>query len=257
MSQGSRAKTLIIVPAWNEAEVIGGTIREILEIAPQHDILVVDDGSHDRTPQIARDAGARVVVLPFNMGVGGAMRTGFNYALRHGYASVIQVDADGQHNPRDIDRVLAGLKQADIAIGARFAGRGNYVAKGPRRWAMVVLSKVISWIAKTKLTDVTSGFRAANQRGMRQYMEHFPTEYLGDTIDSLVVAIKSGCKVVQVPVEMRQRQAGTPSQGPLKSMIYLCRSGLVLCFALARKRSAGFDEPVGIEVAPRGKSAAA
>ncbi|MCW1249406.1 glycosyltransferase family 2 protein [Acaricomes phytoseiuli] len=247
MSQSSKPDTLIIVPAWNEAEAIGNTIREILEIAPQYDVLVVDDGSHDGTPQIARNAGARVVVLPFNLGVGGAMRTGFNYALRHGYSSAIQVDADGQHDPRDIARVLGGLQEADISIGARFAGRGNYSARGPRRWAMIVLSKVISWVARTKLTDVTSGFRAANQRAMRQYMEHFPTEYLGDTIDSLVVAMKSGCKVVQVPVEMRQRQAGSPSHSPFKAMIYLARSGLVLCFALARKRSATYDEPAGIE----------
>ncbi|WP_285725397.1 glycosyltransferase family 2 protein [Psychromicrobium xiongbiense] len=225
------------MPAWNEAEAIADTIREIREVTPEHDILVVDDGSSDGTPDIARRAGAMVVVLPFNLGVGGAMRTGFNYALRMGYTSAIQVDADGQHDPRDINRVLAGLAEADIAIGARFAGRGAYQVSGPRRWAMVVLSKVISRVAKTELTDVTSGFRAANRRALAQYLDHFPTEYLGDTIDSLVVALKSGCTVIQIPVEMRQRQAGTPSHGPFKAMIYLARSGLVLCFALARKRS--------------------
>ncbi|TLM86963.1 glycosyltransferase family 2 protein [Pseudarthrobacter sp. NamE5] len=224
------------MPAWNEAEAIGNTVREVRRVVPQHDILVVDDGSHDDTAAIAEEAGAAVLRLPFNLGVGGAMRTGFKYAIRHGYTSAIQVDSDGQHDPHDIDRVLAGLRTADISIGARFAGRGQYDAKGPRRWAMTVLAKVISKVARTQLTDVTSGFRAANERALHQYIDHFPVEYLGDTIDSLVVAIKSGCKVVQVPVEMKVRQAGTPSHSPYKAMIYLARSGLVLCFALARRR---------------------
>jgi len=224
------------MPAWNEAEVIGDTVRNVRRIVPQHDVLVVDDGSHDDTAVIAEKAGAAVLRLPFNLGVGGAMRTGFKYAIRHGYTAAIQVDSDGQHDPHDIDRVLAGLAKADISIGARFAGRGSYEAKGPRRWAMSVLAKVISKVANTPLTDVTSGFRAANERALHQYIDHFPAEYLGDTIDSLVVAIKSGCRVVQIPVEMKVRQAGTPSHSPFKAMIYLARSGLVLCFALARRR---------------------
>ncbi|MDQ4503244.1 glycosyltransferase family 2 protein [Sinomonas sp. ASV322] len=237
MGTPRRAGALIIMPAWNEAEAIGDTIRQVNAVVPEHDILVVDDGSRDETARIAADAGAAVLRLPFNLGVGGAMRAGFKYALRNGYSRVIQVDADGQHDPHDIDRVLAGLAEADISIGARFAGRGTYDAKGPRRWAMVALAKVISAVARSKLTDVTSGFRAANQRALYQYMDHFPAEYLGDTIDSLVVAIKSGCRVVQVPVEMKARQAGTPSHSPWKATVYLARSGLVLCFALARPRS--------------------
>ncbi|MEV7637516.1 glycosyltransferase family 2 protein [Pseudarthrobacter enclensis] len=236
MSKTKRSGTLIIMPAWNEAEVIGDTVRNVRRVVPQHDVLVIDDGSHDDTALIAEEAGAAVVRLPFNLGVGGAMRTGFKYAIRHGYTAAIQVDSDGQHDPLDIDRVLAGLQEADISIGARFAGRGSYEAKGPRRWAMAVLAMVISKVAKTPLTDVTSGFRAANERALHQYIDHFPAEYLGDTIDSLVVAIKSGCRVVQIPVEMKVRQAGTPSHSPLKAMIYLARSGLVLCFALARRR---------------------
>lgn len=224
------------MPAWNEAEVIGDTVRNVRRVVPQHDVLVVDDGSHDDTALIAEKAGAAVLRLPFNLGVGGAMRTGFKYAIRHGYTAAIQVDSDGQHDPHDIDRVLAGLAEADISIGARFAGRGSYEAKGPRRWAMSVLARVISKVADTPLTDVTSGFRAANEKALHQYIDHFPAEYLGDTIDSLVVAIKSGCRVVQIPVEMKVRQAGTPSHSPVKAMIYLARSGLVLCFALARRR---------------------
>ena len=130
-------RVLIIVPAWNEAGNVGTTVREIRAASPSYDVVVIDDGSIDQTSRVARDAGARVLTLPFNLGVGGAMRTGFTYAQRQGYARVIQVDADGQHNPADIDRVLAGLDQADISIGARFAEVGDYSVRGPRagRWS--------------------------------------------------------------------------------------------------------------------------
>lgn len=232
-----RHNTLVIMPAWNESESIGNTIREVFEFGPACDVLVVDDGSRDNTARVARAAGATVVELPFNMGVGGAMRTGFKYAKLQGYLQVIQVDADGQHDPRDIKAVLDGLRDADIAIGARFADKGTYTVKGPRKWAMNVLAWTISRIARTKLTDVTSGFRAANAKAIRQYVDHYPAEYLGDTIDSLVVAIRSGCTVCQVGVSMRERQGGTPSHDPIKAAIYLGRSAFALLFALTRKKN--------------------
>ncbi|WP_394938860.1 glycosyltransferase family 2 protein [Psychromicrobium sp. YIM B11713] len=225
------------MPAWNEAEVVGNTVREVLATNDTYDVLVVNDGSTDDTAGQAEAAGATVLNLPFNLGVGGAMRAGFKYASRLGYSQVIQVDADGQHDPKNIDDVVAGLAKADISIGARFAEQGQYEVKGPRRWAMVILAKTISGLAKTRLTDVTSGFRAANRRGISQYLDHYPAEYLGDTIDSLVVAIRSGCTVVQVPVEMRVRQGGKPSHNPFKSALYLGRSIFALLFALTRRRS--------------------
>lgn len=237
MSQARRHDTLVIMPAWNESEAIGNTVQEVFDYGPPCDVLVVDDGSRDSTAKVARKAGATVIQLPFNMGVGGAMRTGFKYAKIHGYERVIQVDADGQHDPRDIQAVLDGLAHADIAIGARFANKGDYVVKGPRKWAMNVLAWTISRMAGTRLTDVTSGFRAANTKAIRQYVDHYPAEYLGDTIDSLVVAIRSGCTVQQVGVSMRERQGGAPSHDPLKAAIYLGRSGLALVFALTRKKS--------------------
>lgn len=230
-------RPLVIMPAWNEDVVIGDTIREVFQFAPHCDIVVVSDGSTDKTAEVAAEAGAQVLILPFNLGVGGAMRAGFKYAARHGYSAVIQVDADGQHDPKDIQKVLDGLQFADISIGARFAERGTYSVSGPRKWAMGFLATVISRLAKTKLTDVTSGFRAANVRAIAQYLDHYPAEYLGDTIDSLVVALRSGCKVTQVPVEMRVRQAGVPSHNPAKSAIYLGRSVLALFLALTRQRS--------------------
>lgn len=230
-------RVLVIMPAWNEAESVGDTVREVLGVGRPYDVLVVNDGSTDDTAVLAAEAGATVLNLPFNLGVGGAMRAGFKYAKRLGYRRVIQVDADGQHDPRNIAEVLAGLEHADISIGARFADKGEYKVSGPRKWAMQFLARVISGLANTRLTDVTSGFRAANRRAIDQYLDHYPAEYLGDTIDSLVVAIRSGCKVTQIPVEMRPRQGGTPSHNPAKAAIYLGRSVFALLFALTRKRS--------------------
>lgn len=237
MLSNNERRTLVITPAWNEAETVGQTIAEIFALDQGYDVLVVDDGSKDDTAEVAEAAGAMVLKLPFNMGVGGAMRAGFKFAQRFDYDAAIQVDADGQHNPQDIASVVAGLDTADISIGARFAEKGDYKVSGPRHWAMVFLAKVISAIARTRLTDVTSGFRAANRRAIAQYIDHYPAEYLGDTIDSLVVAIKSGCSVTQVGVAMRPRQGGTASHNPWKSAIYLLRSVFALLFAVTRRRS--------------------
>ncbi|GAA2067280.1 glycosyltransferase family 2 protein [Microbacterium hatanonis] len=231
----SLADLLIIVPAWNEEGNVGNTVREIRSELPAAHVLVVDDGSTDATAAVAKAAGARVLVLPFNLGVGGAMRAGYVFAQRHGFARAIQVDADGQHNPRDIVSVLEGLDRADISIGARFAEVGEFSARGPRRWAMVFLASILSRVAKTRLTDVTSGFRAANRHAIDQYVRYYPAEYLGDTIDSLVAAAHVGLTVTQVPVAMRPRQGGRPSQGALGSTIYLLRSVFALMLAIMRR----------------------
>ncbi|GAA5148627.1 glycosyltransferase family 2 protein [Microbacterium pseudoresistens] len=231
-----RERALIIVPAWNEEQNVANTVREIRDADPAYDVLVIDDGSTDATAAVAAAAGARVVILPFNMGVGGAMRTGFTYAQRHGYSQAIQVDADGQHNPADIAAVLAGLSDADISIAARFADVGDYKARGPRRWAMKMLAAVLSRISGVRLTDVTSGFRAANRRAIDQYVRFYPAEYLGDTIDSLVGAIHAGLTVTQVPVAMRPRAHGQPSHNPLAAARYLFRAAFALALALLRGR---------------------
>lgn len=234
MMDENRPRTLVLVPAWNEERNVGNTVREILSHSRGYDVLVIDDGSGDSTGEVARAAGATVLTLPFNMGVGGAMRAGFTFAQRHSYDRAIQVDADGQHNPRDIDQVLAGLDTADISIGARFADVGDYSARGPRRWAMKLLAAVLTRIAGTRLTDVTSGFRAANRRAIAQYVRYYPAEYLGDTVDSLVSALHAGLTVVQVPVAMRPRVHGRPSQNPFGAALYLFRSMFALGLALLR-----------------------
>lgn len=229
-------RVLVIVPAWNEEENVGHTVAEIIGADERYDVIVVDDGSTDSTAAVAKAAGATVLPLPFNLGVGGAMKTGYTYAQRHGYTRAIQVDADGQHNPANIAEVLRGLESADISIGARFADVGDYSVRGPRKWAMLFLASVVSRVAGATLTDVTSGFRAANSRAIAQYVRYYPAEYLGDTIDSLVAAAHAGLTVVQVPVAMRARVHGRPSQGAVGSTIYLFRSVFALGLALMRGR---------------------
>lgn len=226
--------TLIVMPAFNEELIVGEVVREVLTTLPGVRCLVVDDGSTDETATLARVAGATVLCLPFNLGVGGAMRLGFRYALENGFENVVQIDADGQHDPRSVPELLAKLTVADIVIGARFAGTGDYEARGPRKWAMKTLSVIISRIAKTTLTDVTSGFKAAGPRAVRLFATNYPAEYLGDTIESLVLASRANYSVTQVPVAMRPRAGGVPSHNPLKSAVYLGRALMALVIALCR-----------------------
>lgn len=223
------------MPAWNESRSVGVTVAEIRRAHPGFDVLVVDDGSTDDTAAVARAAGAQVAQLPYNIGVGGAMRTGFVFAQRGGWTTVVQVDADGQHDPGELLRVIEGLGRADISIGARFAGVGDYRVSGPRWWAMRLLARTMSRVAKTRLTDVTSGFRAANARAIDQYIRYYPPEYLGDTLDSLVAAVENGLTVTQVPVAMRQRLHGTSSQSAFGATIYLLRALNALALSLMRR----------------------
>jgi glycosyltransferase involved in cell wall biosynthesis len=230
-------KTLIVMPAFNEAGSVGDVVREVYDALPGVTVLVVDDGSADATSRIAREAGALVATLPFNLGVGGAMQVGFLYARSQGFDNVVQVDSDGQHDPASVPSLLEALEHADLVLGARFAGQGNYSARGLRRLAMVVLASILSRIARTKLTDVTSGNKASGPKAVALFAEHYPAEYLGDTIESLVIAARSGLVVRQVPVSMRERVAGVPSHNFLKSTAYLGRAGIALVFALVRPRS--------------------
>ncbi len=231
---GSLERTLVVLPALNEEESVEAVIKEVFEALPGITCLVVNDGSVDHTTELARRAGARVAVLPFNLGVGAAMRVGFRYAIENGFDNVVQVDADGQHDPAGVLSLLERLDTADIVLGARFAGEGEYEVRGPRRWAMVLLSKFLSRMAHTTLTDTTSGFRASGPRAVRLFAEHYPAEYLGDTIESLVIASRAHCVIVQVPVAMRARSGGKPSHHPIRAAAYLARAVLALLFALMR-----------------------
>ncbi|WCN84424.1 glycosyltransferase family 2 protein [Micromonospora sp. LH3U1] len=228
-------RTLIIIPALNESGSIADVVGEVRGELPSVDVLVVDDGSTDRTAAVAAAAGARVAKLPYNLGVGGAMRLGYRYARDHDYDVAIQIDADGQHDPRYVPKLVDLLEDNDLVIGARFAGEGDYNVRGPRRWAMVMLSAVLSRVAHTKLTDTTSGFRAANRRVIEMFATWYPAEYLGDTVETLVHTARRGYRIRQVPVAMRKRMAGTPSHSPARAMIYLGRAFAVLTLALIRR----------------------
>jgi glycosyltransferase involved in cell wall biosynthesis len=241
-------RVLVIVPAWNEQDSVVATIAEIYETNPTVDVLVIDDGSADKTAERALASGALVCRLPFNLGVGGAMRTGYRYALRHGYDVAVQIDADGQHDPRYLPRLVEALGEADVVIGSRFAGDGaNYLVRGPRRWAMRLLAKVLTRLARTPITDATSGFRAANRKAVSVFAVHYPAEYLGDTVESLVIALRTGCRVRQVPVQMRVRTTGTASASPVRAAAYLFRAVVALVLALVRRwpTQIAASEPVG------------
>jgi len=228
---------LIIVPAWNEEEALHKLLAELAAIPLVHHVVVVDDGSTDSTSEVALSYGVTVLTLPINLGVGGAMRAGYRWALRSGFSCAVQVDADGQHNPCDIAAVLAPVlaDEVDVSIGARFAGVGTYEPGGLRRLAMIFLSRLISAILGTKLTDTTSGFKAANLRAMRVYAQDFPMEYLGDTVEALIIGHKAGLRIGQVPVAMRERQGGIPSTASWRSAVFLVRSLLAVFVALTRR----------------------
>ena len=221
-------RELVAIPAWNEAGSIADVIRKVQEHRPQADILVVDDGSLDDTAALAAAAGARVISLPFNVGVGGAMRTAFLYAARSGYTALVQVDADGQHDPADLDRVLDGLSSADVVVGTRFHPDSMYFVGGPRRWAMVLLSKALSRMNRGTISDPTSGFRSAGPRAIKLFAVQYPADYLGDTVGSLAIAIRSGLTIHETPVTMYFRQTGRPSKNALWSALYLGRATLAI-----------------------------
>ena len=216
------------IPAWNEEASIGEVIDKVRTHQPDVDILVVDDGSTDLTALNAHEAGATVVSLPFNVGVGGAMRTAFLYAQREGYRALAQVDADGQHDPADLQRVLDGLSDADIVVGTRFHPESMYFVGGPRRWAMVLLSKALSFMNKGTISDPTSGFRSAGPRAIALFAVEYPADYLGDTVGSLAIAIRKGLVVHETPVTMYFRQFGRPSKNALWSALYLGRASLAI-----------------------------
>lgn len=231
------SRELIAIPAWNEEKSIADVVAKVKEHRPQADVLVVNDGSTDHTAQEAAQAGAAVITLPFNVGVGGAMRTAFLYAQRGGFSALVQVDADGQHDPADLDRLLDALTDADVVVGTRFHPDSMYFVGGPRRWAMVLLSKALSRMNRGPISDPTSGFRSAGPRAIELFAVEYPAEYLGDTVGSLAIAIRRGLMVHEEPVTMYFRQFGRPSKNALWSALYLGRATLAIIATSVKVRS--------------------
>jgi len=227
-------KVLVAVPALNEAAVLAQVLASLETTQPLRDVVVVDDGSSDATALIARKAGARVISHAINLGVGAAMGTAFKYAARHGYDAVVQFDGDGQHRPEHIDELVAALEGADVVIGSRYANAGGYKSSAARRGVQRFIAWVASAYARTRLTDATSGFRIAGPKAVAVFAEYYPAEWLGDTVESIVLATRQGLRVREVPVGMNERAGGTPSQSVLRAALYTGRILFILGLATIR-----------------------
>jgi glycosyltransferase involved in cell wall biosynthesis len=236
-------RPMVAIPAWNESGSVANVVHHVRTQIPHATVVVIDDGSTDDTAAQSTESGAITISLPFNVGVGGAMRTAFLFAQREGFDAVVQVDADGQHNPAEIPELLEALSQADIVVGTRFHATSTYRVRGPRRWAMDLLSWSLSRAAKTPIRDTTSGFRSAGPRAIELFARTYPAEYLGDTVGSLSIAISNGLSITERPVTMYYRRIGTPSKSAIWSTLYLGRASLALLVQLLKRtRPVNVDE---------------
>jgi glycosyltransferase involved in cell wall biosynthesis len=234
----SEPPTLVIIPAFNEEAALPGVLTELRGRFPQFDIVVIDDGSKDRTGEVARAGGAAVVTLPFNLGVGGALRTGFRYAVRNGYRRAVQLDADGQHDAGEVEALLAALDdRADLVIGSRFAtGAGEYRVGRSRRSAMRVMQQAVKLLSGQTFSDTSSGFRAFGPEALALFADQYPIDFLSDSVEALLAALAAGLTVKEVPVHMHVRAGGVPSTRRLKLAYHYVRL-LVVMTATAPRRS--------------------
>ncbi len=231
-------RRVAIVPAFNEERNVGRVLDELRALDPGLDVVVVSDGSTDGTVAVAASRGAHVISLPFNLGIGGAVQTGFRYAWEEGYELAVRLDGDGQHDPAELRDLVAPVVagEADLAIGSRFVAGGGYRSSAARRIGIRILARVVSWIAGQRLTDTTSGFQAANRRAIGVYAADLPHDY--PEVEGMVMAIKHRIRLVEVPVTMREREHGRSSIGALASVYYMVKILLALFVDLFRKEMA-------------------
>jgi len=227
-------RRLAIVPAYNEAASVGAVIEEIREADPAFEILVVDDGSQDATAVVARAHGAHVVSLPFNLGIGGAVQTGYRFARDNDFGLAVQVDGDGQHDPRDLPALIAPLlaNEADLTVGSRFAGTGNYRPPFARRLGIALFARTISKITCQTVTDTTSGFRAANARAIALFADDYPHDY--PEVETTVMVVRERLRLVEVPVAMRVRAGGESSITAPRAVYYMAKVMVALFVGLFR-----------------------
>jgi glycosyltransferase involved in cell wall biosynthesis len=230
-------RRVAIVPALNEAENIGRVIDELRAFDPGLDVVVVDDGSLDGTAQAAAAKGVRVLRLPFNLGIGGAVQTGFRFAFENDYDIAVRVDGDGQHDPAQLDRVLAPVLngEADIVVGSRFAAIGarGYRSSRTRRIGIRLLAWVVSRIVGQRVTDTTSGFQALNREGIALFARDYPHDY--PEVEATVMVFRHRLRLTEVPVEMRERAAGSSSITALRSIYYMVKVLLAIFVGLFRR----------------------
>ncbi len=247
------SRSLAIVPAYNEEEVIARTVGEIRRHAPDFDILVIDDGSHDDTATSAAAAGAKVLKLPFNLGIGGAMQSGYIYALEHDYDVAVQVDGDGQHDPRAIAGLLEHLHAdptLNMVTGSRFLERngGGDRSSAPRRAGIGIFARVVSLITGQRVTDPTSGFRMTDRTGIELFARDYPHDY--PEVEAILLMHAHRLRSREVPVRMRARTSGSSSISALQPLYYMVKVLLAIFVTLSRAKPPAHpraDAPVAVK----------
>lgn len=227
-------RILVIIPAYNEEATIKSVIRRINLKMPQADILVVNDGSKDNTSLEARRSGAKVIDLPYNLGIGGAMQTGYIYAKENNYDIAVQVDGDGQHDPSYIKDLIKPIlnDDADVVVGSRYISKSNYRSSVLRRIGMIFFSFLVSTLTNQKFKDTTSGFRAVNKDVINYFSGRYPVDY--PEVDVLVRLKKRNFRITELPVEMHERQGGKSSITTLGSLYYMLKVSLALIIGTLR-----------------------
>jgi glycosyltransferase involved in cell wall biosynthesis len=231
-----RHRILAIVPALNEEGSIRKVVEEILEIRPRIDVVVIDDGSTDSTARQARSAGAEVIVLPFNLGIGGAVQTGFRYAEAKKYEIAVQVDGDGQHRPDQIPVLLDVLEKenADVTIGSRFIEARGYTTSRIRHVGVRVFFLVNSLLLGKRITDNTSGFRAYNRKTIEFFAKHYPQDY--PEPESVVILALNGFRIAETSVTMREREHGHSSISAFRAVYYMIKVLLAIFMDLFKEK---------------------
>ena len=232
-----------IVPAFDEAGAIGAVIEEIRAFDPGIDVVVVDDGSTDATPDVARAAGAAVVRLPFNLGIGAAVQTGFRYALEQGYDVAVRLDGDGQHDASELGKLLEPLArdEADVVTGSRFrGGDDSYRPPLGRRLGITWFARLVSLLARQRVTDTTSGFQALNRSAIELFARDYPSDY--PEVEATVLLLKHRLRLMEVPVVMREREHGSSSITFVSSIYYAIKVTLALLVAMARRSAVPSQE---------------
>ncbi len=228
-------RILIIIPAFNEQDSIRGVLASVKKHLPGAGIVVVNDGSVDSTAEIARKEGVVVLNHPYNMGIGATVQTGYKYASRKGYDIAVQVDADGQHPADQIEKLIGPVKSgsADLVVGSRFLGTGDYRPSLARSAGISIFSHVVSAVIRERVTDTTSGFRAASRRCIDFFAYNYPDDY--PEVEALVLLHKKGFSIMEVPVRMSEREGGRSSITPVKSVYYMIKVLLAIFVDLLKK----------------------
>jgi glycosyltransferase involved in cell wall biosynthesis len=237
-------RKLAIVPAYNEEGMVAKVVRDILSADPTFDVVVVDDGSTDRTIAEAQRTDATVIRLPFNVGIGGAMQTGFKYALNNDYDVAVQVDGDGQHKTEYLPELLAALNtegQADMVCGSRFLEDPGYKVPIGRRIGNLIFSVVLTLIVRQRITDPTSGFRMANRRGIELFARDYPHDY--PEVEAILMLNAHRLRIHEVPVRMNARGFGRSSIDYPRSAYYMAKVLLAIFVGLTRRRPVPVDDP--------------